>query len=365
MNQAILLLANGEVFRGRYFGHKGETTGEVVFNTSMTGYQEILTDPSYNGQIVTMTYPLIGNYGVNPGTVESSKVQASGFVVREASKIASNWSSHGLLSDYLEKNRVTAIEGVDTRKLTRIIRITGAQNGIISALDFDIDSLRKKLSAVPDMSGLDLVPNVTPDKPFQWKPFKDGNLHVVAVDTGVKWNILRLLEERGCNITVVPANTPASEILKYNPDGVFLANGPGDPREVKYVIESIRGMLGRIPIFGICLGHQMLGLALGADIYKLKFGHRGGNQPVKNMSTNRVEISSQNHGFSMVEGQLPADVEITHINLNDQTVEGLRHRKYPAFSVQYHPEASPGPHDSHYLFDDFIAMMKKHKTGKA
>ncbi len=358
MRKAVLLLKNGEIFRGRNFGFQGETMGEVVFNTAMTGYQEILTDPSYKGQIITMTYPLIGNYGVNPDNMESEKIQAAGFIVREASKIDSNWSSRGTIGELLEKNSVAGIEGIDTRKLTRIIRITGAMNGILSAIDFDIESLKEKLSKVPDMSGLDLVPQVSIDKPVRWKEFKSGNPHIVAVQTGVKHNIMRIFDSLGANITLIPAMYTDRQILDLKPDGVFLANGPGDPREVRYAINAIKGILGKVPIFGICLGHQLLGLAAGAQIYKLKFGHRGANQPVKNLSTGCVEITSQNHGFSIVEDSIPSDIEVTHLNLNDRTVEGLRHKKFRAFSVQYHPEASPGPHDSRYLFDDFMRIMK-------
>ncbi len=358
MGKAVLLLKNGEMFRGRNFGFQGEAKGEVVFNTSMTGYQEILTDPSYKGQIITMTYPLIGNYGVNPDNTESEKIQAAGLIVREASRSDSNWSSRGTIGDYLEKNGIVGIEGIDTRKLTRIIRITGAMNGILSAVDFDIGSLNKKILSIPDMSGLDLVPEVSIEKPARWKDFISGRPHIVAVQTGVKHNIMRIFDSLGANITLIPAIYSDRQILDLKPDGVFLANGPGDPREVKYAISAIKGILGRVPIFGICLGHQLLGLASGAGIYKLRFGHRGANQPVKNLIKGSVEITSQNHGFSIVEKSIPSDIEITHVNLNDRTIEGIRHKKFKAFSVQYHPEASPGPHDSRYLFDDFISMMK-------
>ncbi len=358
MKRAILLLQNGEVFEGESFGFAGETAGEVVFNTSMTGYQEILTDPSYTGQIVTMTYPLIGNYGVNSGDTESDRIQAAGFVVREASGIASNWRSEKSLQDYLVENRIVAIQGVDTRKLTRILRNSGAMNGILSAIDFDTTSLKHKLSNVPSMQGLDLVQGVTISEPVRYRDFSEGVPHIVAIHAGIKSNILRIFSDKGANITLVPASYSAEQILAFKPDGVFLSNGPGDPEVVTDTIETIRDLLGKVPMFGICLGHQLLALALGAKTYKLKFGHRGGNQPVMNLANRKVEISAQNHGFAVDPDTLPEKVEITHINLNDQTIEGIRHIELPVYSVQYHPEASPGPHDSHYLFDQFLKDIR-------
>ena len=359
MKKACLLLENGEIFEGRALGFEGETGGEVVFNTSMTGYQEILTDPSYSGQIVTMTYTEIGNYGTNGEDVESEKVQVAGFIVREASGLVSNWRNEKDLDSYLKENKIVAIQGIDTRKLTRILRISGSMNGIISHLDTDTASLKAKLAAIPSMAGLDLVGKVTIDKARPWKEHQSGRPHVVVIHTGVKYNILRLLEERGVNLTLVPATASAEYILSLNPDGVFLANGPGDPAAVKYTIRTIKDLLGKKPLFGICLGHQLLSHALGGRTFKLKFGHRGGNQPVKNLDTGRVEITAQNHGFAVDPDSLPDDVEITHVNLNDGTVEGLRHKTLPVFSVQYHPEASPGPHDSHYLFDRFVEILGK------
>ncbi len=373
--KAVLALADGKYFIGTSLGVPGEVTGEVVFNTSMTGYQEILTDPSYYGEIVTMTYPQIGNYGINDEDVESARPHLSGFVVRESCPFPSNFRSQMTLDDYLKQNNIVAIEGIDTRALVRHIRTTGAQTGIISTLDTDPQSLIKKAQAAPGLNGRDLVREVTCQAPYQFHQglwsLTDGypevdpataQYQVVAFDFGIKRNILRNLTMRGCNVTVVPADTSAAEVLKLNPDGVFLSNGPGDPEPLHYAQETIRELLGKVPIFGICLGHQLLSIACGAETYKLKFGHRGGNQPVLDYQRGQVEITSQNHGFAVDAKTLDADrVKVTHINLNDQTVEGIAHLDYPAYSVQYHPEASPGPHDATYLFDRFIAMMQEHK----
>ncbi len=375
--KAILALADGTVFHGRALGTIGETTGEVVFNTSMTGYQEILTDPSYCGEIVTMTYPQIGNYGINPEDVESVKPHLAGFVVKEACPFPSNWRSEKSLSDYLKENNIVGIEGIDTRALVRHIRDRGVQTGIISSVDLDVASLVAKAKAAPPLVGRDLVQEVTCSAPYDWKEgnwgletgyeaqSKPGRYKVIAYDFGIKRNILRNLVARDCEVTVVPATTPAEEVLKMKPDGVFLSNGPGDPEPISYAQEAIRILLGKAPIFGICLGHQLLSIALGARTYKLKFGHRGGNQPVRRGQGPNVEITSQNHGFAVDAATLGEQATVTHINLNDNTVEGICHNSLPAFSVQYHPEASPGPHDARYLFDQFIDMMQKHKEQKS
>jgi carbamoyl-phosphate synthase small subunit len=372
---AKLALADGTVFTGVAFGAEGEISGEVVFNTSMTGYQEILTDPSYNGQIVTMTYPLIGNYGVNKQDVESKGLSLRGFVVKELCREPSNYRSTQTLDDYLRENGIFGIEGVDTRALVRRIRVHGAMTGVLSTTDLDDASLIKKAKSAPALVGQDLVRGVMPEKAAGWDQGLDELVrhstapaacdgkpsgkqpHVVAVDYGMKWNITRHLADMGCKVTVVPGTSTAEQILSHNPDGVFLSNGPGDPEPLTYAVDAIKGVLGKKPVFGICLGHQLLGLALGGKTYKLKFGHRGGNQPVLNKQTRKVEITSQNHGFAVDADSLPKDVEITHINLNDNTVEGMRHTKIPAFSVQYHPEAAAGPHDSSYLFGEFRKMM--------
>ena len=375
--KAILALADGTIFEGEQFGATGETVGEVVFNTSMTGYQEVLTDPSYKGQIVTMTYPLIGNYGCNEADVESIGPQVEGFVVREYSAYHSNWRSKWSLDTYLSEHDIIGIQGIDTRALTRRLRVHGVMNGCLSTEDLNPESLVAKAKAWHGLVGWDLVQRVTCPNPYAWrnsrqpsavshqqenrlaesqKP-KADSYKVIALDFGIKYNILRQLTEHGCEVQVVPAKTGTEEILAAEPDGVFLSNGPGDPMPVGYAIETIRGLMDKKPIFGICLGHQLLGLALGGKTFKLKFGHRGANQPVKHLETDKVEITSQNHGFCVDIDSLPNSVDITHINLNDDTLEGIQHREYPIFSVQYHPEASPGPHDASYLFSRFTEMM--------
>jgi carbamoyl-phosphate synthase small subunit len=365
---AKLALEDGTVYTGRGFGAHGERFGEVVFNTSMTGYQEVLTDPSYKGQIVTMTYPLIGNYGINSEDIESAKPQVEGFIVRELTSIPSNFRSQGTLDAYLAENSVIGLEGIDTRSLVRRIRVEGAMTGVLSTTDLDDASLVQKARTSPKIVGRDLVREVIPDKAFEWKggftnplttymPAHKPTHHVIALDFGMKWHIPRCLTQVGCRVTVLPGTASADQVLAQKPDGIFLSNGPGDPEPVDYAINTIRNLAGKKPIFGICLGHQLLGLALGGQTFKLKFGHRGANQPVLNKRTGRVEITTQNHGFAVRLDNLPKDLEATHINLNDGTLEGMRHRRYPIFSVQYHPEASAGPHDSSYLFDDFRKLM--------
>jgi carbamoyl-phosphate synthase small subunit len=367
---AKLALEDGTVYTGRSFGAPGETAGEVVFNTSMMGYQEVLTDPSYTGQIVTMTYPLIGNYGINLEDCESRAPQVEGFIVREATRVPSNFRSHQPLPSYLAENGVIALEGIDTRALVRRLRVRGAMRGVLSTQDLDDASLLRKARGAPSIVGLDLTAAVMPERPSAWtegfnSPFASQELHagtcrhrVVALDFGMKWNIPRCLVQIGCDVTIVPGSAPARDILALEPDGIFISNGPGDPEPLTGAIDTIRQLLGKKPIFGICLGHQLLGLALGAKTFKLKFGHRGANQPVLNQKTRRVEITTQNHGFAVSLDSLPADLEPTHINLNDGTLEGMRHRRLPVFSVQYHPEASAGPHDSSYLFEEFRKMME-------
>lgn len=368
---AKLALEDGTIYTGRAFGASGEVFGEVCFNTSLTGYQEILTDPSYCGQIVTMTYPQIGNYGINVEDVESRGLALSGFVIRELCRAPSNYRSTQSLDDYLRDAGVVGLEGIDTRALVRRLRTRGAMTGLLSSIDLDDDSLRAKVKACPGLVGRDLIREVLPEKQFEWHeglsdlaklggettaaPSKSP--HVVAIDYGMKWNIARHLEDSGCRVTIVPGTATSQEIMALKPDGVFLSNGPGDPRPLDYAINTIRELLGKTPVFGICLGHQLLGLAAGAEIYKLKFGHRGANQPVLNNQTGKVEITSQNHGFALRSETLPKNVEVTHVNLNDQTIEGIRLTDVPAFSVQYHPEASAGPHDSRYLFGDFLKLI--------
>ncbi|MBP7690902.1 MAG: glutamine-hydrolyzing carbamoyl-phosphate synthase small subunit [Anaerolineales bacterium] len=364
---ALLALADGTLWPGEAFGAVGERAGEVVFNTSLTGYQEVLTDPSYQGQLVVMTQPHIGNYGAAAEDDESERPWLAGLVVRAASPLASNWRAGQTLEAYLRERGVAAMTGVDTRALVRHIRTAGAQNAALSSLRPDPDYVLALAHSAPDMNGLDLVQAVTCAAAYPGRPAAGGfeapaasaeRFHVVAYDFGIKWNILRLLAAHGCRVTVVPAQTSAADVLARHPDGVFLSNGPGDPAAVTYAIAAVRELLGRVPIFGICLGHQILGLALGARTYKLKFGHRGGNQPVQNLATGRVEISSHNHGFAVDAASLPAGAAVTHRNLNDQCVEGLRAPALRAFSVQYHPEAAPGPHDARYLFQEFVALME-------
>ena len=356
---ANLLLQDGRFFYGKNFGSDGETIGEVCFNTGMTGYQEILTDPSYCRQIVTMTSPHIGNYGVNLEDIESDRIQVAGFVIKEETITPSNWQSTQSIGDYLKEQNIVGIQAIDTRALTRHIRNHGAMNGIISTLDSNLESLKEKLSQVSSMSGQDLAKEVSCDNFYHYTKRKNYPYKIAAIDFGIKSNILRLLESYACDITVFPANVTSREILNFNPDGVFLSNGPGDPDAVKYGINTVKELLGKKPIFGICLGHQILALALGAKTFKLKFGHRGINHPVKNLNTGKIEITSQNHGFAVDLDSLPSNVSPTHVNLNDNTSAGIRCDELRAFSVQYHPESSPGPHDSRYLFERFIGMMRK------
>jgi carbamoyl-phosphate synthase small subunit len=384
--KAVLALADGEVFVGRSFGAEGEAVGEVVFNTSMTGYQEILTDPSYEGQMVAMTYPEIGNVGVNPEDVESRKPYVRGFIVREYSSVPSNWRAAQPLDAYMKEHGIVGIQGIDTRSLVRHLRDRGSQEGIISTLTDNGDALVAKANASPGLVGRDLVKDVTCQQSYDWNEgrwersagyrsrgadegakkarrkapsFEAPRYFVVAYDYGIKFNILRGLAESGCRVRVIPASTSAEEALALNPDGIFLSNGPGDPDAVPYAKEIVQKLIGKKPIFGICLGHQIMGLALGGKTYKLKFGHHGGNQPVMDLTTRKVEITTQNHGFAVDADSLKGAAEVTHLNLNDNTVEGLAHRELPIFSVQYHPESSPGPHDASYLFKRFVEMMDK------
>ena len=369
---AILALEDGTWFRGQAAGAEGEARGEVVFNTSMTGYQEVLTDPSYSGQIVTMTCPEIGNYGVSPEDVESRRPQVAGFIIRDESPISSNWRAAGTLRSYLVDNKIVAISDIDTRDLTRKLRSGGVMRGVIgTGNQLDEKALIATANAIPQMEGSDLVSEVTTEAAFDW-PREDPDefgisparvakrrLRIAAYDFGMKWNILRRLSAHGCDVRVYPATTPASELLATKPDGVFLSNGPGDPAPLTYAIDNAKQLVAsETPVFGICLGHQILGLAMGGNTYKLKFGHRGANHPVKKLETGKVEITSQNHGFAVDPKSLPGDVAVTHVNLYDGTVEGLKHTKHPVFCVQYHPEASPGPHDADYLFDDFLELIE-------
>ena len=388
MKQALLALADGTLFEGRALGYEGEAVGEVVFNTAMIGYQEVLTDPSYKGQIITMTCPHIGNYGVTPEDIESRKIWAEGFVVKEASTLASNWRSKQQLQAYLQEAKIVGIEGLDTRALTRHLREHGSQQGLITHLETDVRRAVAKAKAAPGIIGRDLATTVTCETAYQWtegsgewipslgeKPRAavTKRWHVVAYDFGVKQNILRQLVDAGCTVTVVPASTTAKQVASLRPDGIFLSNGPGDPEGVPYAIESVRQLIGQYPLFGICLGHQILGLALGLKTYKLKFGHHGANHPVMNLRTRQVEITSQNHNFAVQVAQpitsVPdrppviettfGKVAVTHVSLNDHSIEGLACVDRPVFSVQYHPEASPGPHDSGYLFTEFTQLMEK------
>ena len=374
--QAILALEDGRIFRGKGYGAKGECYGEVVFNTSITGYQEIFTDPSYCGQIVVLTNPEIGNYGTNPEDNEATRPYIEGLIVREFSKVSSNWRSQQVAEEYLEQFKIPVLAEIDTRALVRHLRDHGVMRGVISTLETDAAKLVAKATSIPKMDGQDLAKVVSTKNTYVWETGERSHLpdevvgvkdvparfHVVAYDYGIKQNILRKLRAEGCKVTVVPAQTLAEDVLALRPDGVFLSNGPGDPEPCAYAVDNIRRLMGRHPVFGICLGHQLVGLALGGKTYKLKFGHHGGNHPVKQLTTGKVEITAHNHNFAVDPDSLPqSEVELTHMDLNDSTLEGLRHRNLPLFSVQYHPEASPGPHDSHYLFKDFVKMMEEWK----
>ena len=360
LQKAVLVLEDGRTFQGASFGADGTAFGEMVFNTSMSGYQEILTDPSYAGQIVCMTYPLIGNYGVNEEDIESRRPWVEGFVVREASRIVSNWRSTESLGSYLIRNNIVGIEQIDTRALVRHIRDKGAMRAGLSTVELDPKGLLEQVLASPEMNNRELASAVTIEERFDYPAGDGARFHVVAYDFGVKTNSLREFAKFGCKITVVPADTSAEEVLALKPDGVFLSNGPGDPASMTKVIDEIKKLTeSQTPMFGICLGHQLIGSAFGGETYKLKFGHRGGNQPIKDLTTGKIEITSHNHGFAVDADSLPADVEVTHVNLNDHTVAGLRHKSLPVFSVQYHPESAPGPHDSEYLFERFVDLMKR------
>ena len=375
--KAVLALADGRIFEGTSFGAQGEVTGEIIFNTSMTGYQEVITDPSYYGQMIVMTYPLIGNYGVNPEDFESDRPHLSSLIIKELSSISSNWRSHDTLHNFLTNHGIPGVHGIDTRALTRHIRNTGAQQAILSTLDTNPESLVRKAKQLPCLTGRDLVKEVSCKNPYEWNEEKwekknklnsdqnniksKNSIFIVAYDFGIKRNILRMLKQSGCNIKVVPASMPADEVLAMGPNGVFLSNGPGDPTAVPYALKNVKYLIGKIPLFGICLGHQILTLALGATTYKMKFGHHGGNQPIMNLKTRRVEITAQNHGFAVEPSSINTDCSITSINLNDSTIEGISHNSLPIISIQYHPEASPGPHDSSYVFKEFIDLIEKLK----
>ncbi len=368
MKAAKLVLESGDSFEGIMFGHEDDAEGEVVFNTAYTGYQEILTDPSYAGQIIVMAYPLIGNYGTNAQDAESHKVWASGFVVKELSATMSNFAAEYSLDEFLKANKVPGIAGVDTRRLVRLLRDRGAQRGLITSADDSHEHLVARARSLPEMVGRDLASSVSTAQPYEFAHPEQVHYRVVAFDYGIKRNILNLLKLSGCKVTVVPAQTSAEDVLAMRPDGIFLSNGPGDPEPLSYATETIKKLANpkftkrEIPIFGICLGHQLLALAFGAETYKLKFGHHGSNHPVKNLITERVEITAQNHGFAVKLKSMPKQLELTHLNLYDHTVEGFRHKKLPILSVQYHPEASPGPHDSHYLFTEFTNLMEQYRN---
>jgi carbamoyl-phosphate synthase small subunit len=365
LQPALLALEDGVTFRGRSWAAEGESTGEMVFNTSMTGYQEVLTDPSYAGQIVCMTYPLIGNYGVNPEDEESSRPWVEGFVVREAARMASSWRAHETLDAYLKRWNIVAIEGIDTRALVRHIRDKGAMRACLSTTDLNAESLVEKARQSPSMENRELASVVTTERPYEVMAEGDERFHVVCYDFGVKRNSLRELAARGCRITVMPASTSAAEVLALKPDGIFLSNGPGDPASMDREVEQIRDLVQTsVPTFGICFGHQLLGRAFGGKTFKLVFGHRGGNQPVQNANDGKVEITSHNHGFAVEADTLPAELEVTHINLNDRCVEGMRHKALPIISVQYHPEAAPGPHDAAHHFQRFIDLMENHPPAR-
>lgn len=351
--KAKLILENGTVFEGQAFGYLEETVGEVVFNTSMTGYQEILTDPSYYGQIVTMTYPLIGNYGINLDDLESSKAKVKGFIVREKCDKPNNWRCEFELDTYLKENKIIGLSGIDTRALTKMIRNSGTMKGIITRSELSEDDIKSKLESFTNLTAVNEVSTK------EVKVIDGPGKHIAVIDFGIKNNIIRSFKKRGCKLTIFPASAKAEEILAIDPDGIFLSNGPGDPKDVPSSIEEIQKLVGQKPMTGICLGHQLLALAFGGDTEKLKFGHRGANHPVKDLQTNRVMITSQNHGYVVKQEGLPEDIEITHLNLNDETVEGMKHKKYPIYSIQFHPEAAPGPHDTDGIFDEFVEIMKK------